>query len=531
MTRVFHLIQQLSVGGASRSAIALAKYSAKCGDFTHSIGSILKAEPAALKLADDSEVTSFSECDVSSIMRLMETSDIVHGHFWNSPEIYDVFRHDLPLMRLLLSIHIAGDELPQVLTSELIDFSDHLLLTSPYSRGLAVLNALPEDERTRKTAMVYDTGDFERLRDVQPKAHSGFNVGYIGMVDFVKMHPNFVPMCASIEVPQIHFTVCGPGKAHAVLRTQARELRVSEKFEFRGYEENIGSILEILDVFGYPLCQDNYSTAELALQEAMFCGIPPVVFNHGGAQMTVTHGQTGFVVKSEAEYKQAIEYLFHNPHERARLSGNCIEYARKAFGAENVSHTLNSIYNRLTALPKRHRRFPLPHFRKLTKLTQSSNDKGKAPSEPSGAELFIQSLGEMGRQFEVSLTSEDINELFEAEQKIAISSPVLFNPGGGGIFHYRSFYPKDENLRLWSGLVLANGGRNALAAAEFKAAIQIGVNHWRVFWYLAQAAERAGARALALENAEKVTIMAPEFSEATLMVRRIKDQIIEFPVT
>jgi len=529
MIRVFHLIQQLSLGGASRSAIALAKYSAKSGDFTHSIASILKAEPDALKLAEDSGVEPFSYCDPSSIMGLMESSDIVHSHFWNNPEIYHIFRQNLPLVRLLLSIHIAGDKLPQVLTSDLIDFSDHLLLTSAYSFCLPVLNAMTESERTRKTTMLYDTGDFERLRNVQPKAHIGFNVGYIGTVDFVKMHPDFVPMCASIEVPQIRFIVCGPGKAHPVLRNQARRLRVFEKFEFRGYEENIGSILETLDVFGYPLCEDNYSTAELVLQEAMFCGVPPVVFKHGGAQLTVTHGQTGLVVKSEAEYKEAIEYLFHNPQERARLSGNCTEHARKALGAENVSHSLNQIYNGLIKSPKRLRRFPLLHSSASTSVTQSSNERGTAPSEPLGAEIFIQSLGHLGGQFEISLKSEDLDELFDAEHKIALSSPVLFNPSGGGIFHYRSFYPKDGHLRLWSGLVLAKRGRNALAAAEFKTAIQLGVDHWRVFWYLAKAAERAGATSLAVENAGKVAAAVPDFHEASLMLRRIKEKVAEFP--
>jgi glycosyltransferase involved in cell wall biosynthesis len=521
--RVFHLIQQLSLGGASRSAIALAKYSANWGNFHHSIGSILPAVPAALKLAYDSGVTALPELDTGAMMRQIEKADIVHAHFWNSPEIYHVFRSDLPPMRLLLWNHVAGDKLPQILTSDLIDYSDHLVLSSPYCMELTALRALPEDVKIRKISMVYDAADFERLQNVRRKSHSEFNVGYIGTVDFVKMHPNFVPMCVSIAVPGIHFIVCGPGNAHKVLAAQARQMEASEKFEFLGYQENVLSILETLDVFGYPLCPDNYSTAELVLQEAMFCGVPPVIFCYGGAQMTVTHEQTGFVVKSQTEYKQAIEYLFHHPHERARLSENCIEYARKVLGAENVSHSLNRVYNRLIQMPKRRRRFPLPRRMGSPEATQPSHEEATAPSEPSGAELFIQSLGDICDQFVASLTYRDINELFEAERKIAFSSPVLFNPSGGGIFHYRGFYPKDGHLRLWSGLVLFQRGSNALAAAEFKAAVQLGVSHWRVFWYLAQAAERAGSSALALEAAEKVAIMVPEFSEAASMVKRIRD--------
>ena len=100
------------------------------------------------------------------------------------------------------------------------------------------------------------------------------------------------------------------------MKRQASELGILDRFEFYSYTDDIRSFLAALDVFGYPLTAENYSTAELSLQEAMHAGIPPVVFAHGGPGEIVTNGRTGIVVDSREEYSAAIEWLYRHPEER-----------------------------------------------------------------------------------------------------------------------------------------------------------------------------------------------------------------------
>jgi glycosyltransferase involved in cell wall biosynthesis len=91
------------------------------------------------------------------------------------------------------------------------------------------------------------------------RPHAGFNVGYIGTVDSFKMHPRYVPMSAGIQVPDAHFVVCGPGNLEQ-LQAQTRDLGAADRFDFRGYVNDIKPVIETFDVYGYPLCESTYAS-------------------------------------------------------------------------------------------------------------------------------------------------------------------------------------------------------------------------------------------------------------------------------
>jgi hypothetical protein len=51
---------------------------------------------------------------------------------------------------------------------------------------------------------------------------------------------------------------------------------------------------------------------------------------------------------------------------------------------------------------------------------------------------------------------------------------------------WRQWYNKSPHYNLWYGLILQKNGDHANACLQFQEVIQLGYNHWRVFWYLAQ---------------------------------------------
>ena len=63
----------------------------------------------------------------------------------------------------------------------------------------------------KSTAMVLAGAEFDRLQGLAPRAHERFQVGYIGTVDPVKMHAEFVDMSCTINVPGVKFVICGNG--------------------------------------------------------------------------------------------------------------------------------------------------------------------------------------------------------------------------------------------------------------------------------------------------------------------------------
>lgn len=518
--KIIHIMQSLGIGGAALSMIATAKYSSELGHFEHRVISLAPAMPNALQKATEAGMTVINGPDRATMLQEIEGADIVQIHFWNNPQLYDFLRSQLPAMRVLMWFHIAGDRPPQVITQKLVGFSDFAIACNPYSYELPVFHSLPTEVRLNKIGMVYDGTDFERLSDLQPQPHDSFNVGYIGTVNLAKMHPNYVTMSAAINIPNVRFIVCG-GPFQSYFKQQAGLLGAADRFEFRGFIEDIKSVLENLDIYGYPLGEDTYAAAELNLQEAMFAGVPPVVFPYGGIKRLVANDYTGLIVHSELEYKQAIEYLYYHPEERVRLGRNAREYAKQIFGAENAAKKLNPIYEKLLEIPKCDRTWGvMMGYRQVDQLISLEDVTGKA-EQLSGAEYFIQSLGDTAPEFKVSLTSDNLEELFEADRKIATSSTLLAT-GEGGISQYRDYYENDGYLSLWWGLRDQYQGKYDAALTKFIKAIDLGCTHWRLGWYVAQTALKMNNIPLTKQAVSEVIRAVPDFAEAQELLESIE---------
>ena len=98
--RILHVLPQLDRGGASRSVMALCKYSRH----DNTIASLLPAEAAVKKLTSHKIIDA---AGFESLNAAIATTDIVHAHFWNRPELYRWMTQGIPECRLLLTIHIA----------------------------------------------------------------------------------------------------------------------------------------------------------------------------------------------------------------------------------------------------------------------------------------------------------------------------------------------------------------------------------------------------------------------------------------
>ncbi len=517
---ILHVIQALSLGGAGRALIATAKASARlAGDrYRHRVVSLLRPAPEAVQLAEASGLEVCARPDPAALRQELAAADIVQLHWWNNPENQQLLRADWPATRLMIWYHVAGDHPPQLITPGLVDFADLNVPTNPWTfRELPVFRDLDATERQQRVAMVIDAADLDRVAGAKPRSHLYFNVGYIGTVDFVKMHRNYVAMNAAVRVPNARFIVCGHG-IEAELAAQARLLGAVDRFQFRGYVQDIRPVIETLDVYGYPLCADAYASGELNLQEVMSAGVPPVVFPAGGIKGLVTHEKTGLVVHTETEYTQAIEYLYHHPAERRQLGLAAREYASAHFGAENAARDLNPLYEQLLRQPKQTRRWGVPRRQSVLAAPVALLDVTDLPACAAGSRLFVESLETAGSDFEISLTSSDATQLLAAEARISESSDLVRSVGAGGFRHFRRQYPDDPYLQLWHALALAREGRPAEAADEFGKAIGLGCTHWRVGWYIAQAARQAGNEALAREAAEAVLARAPEFAPARLFL-------------
>lgn len=470
--RIVHVIEQLRLGGPLFAMAGASRHLEAGAPQDHRVISLLPADSLACRHAEQAGMTILSAPSASALEAELAHADIVHLHFWNSPVIHAWLATHWPPMRLLVWCHVNGLHAPHVLPGSLLDFADIIAMASRLSLDLPAFRSAEPG----KLEFVFAGADFTRVEAVAPVAHEGINVGYVGLVDFVKLHPAFVRMCAAVDVPGVRFQICGDGNGRKELQRQAVSLGVSDRLDFVDHVEDLGPWLSRFDIFGYPLCAETSAASELALQEAMYAGIPPVVFPYGGMDALVTHKRNGLVVTSEDEYVEAVAYLCRHPEARRRLGLNAAADARHLFGAGRTACALQSLYTRMLGNPKRAR----------PQGDSTTPDSGPA----TGACALIRSLDGIGDANLMTSLTASASEASSAEARISDAGPNMRNV----ILQYRFHYPADPYLRLWSGLVLAATGRSALAASEFKASIDLGLDHPRIRHYFSSAASPARAK-------------------------------------
>ena len=267
----------------------------------------------------------------------IEWADIVVIHFWNHPLLYDfLVREELPPCRIAMWSHVSGLHQPNIFTEKLLSYPDLFILSTPISLAVAPGRRI-----------IWSTNGPEF---VAPKYHEGFNVGYIGTVDYSKLHPMFLKMCLEIssKIPEAYFTVCG----------DSERMRLG-RIEFKGWVDNVYDYLARMDIFGYPLQPNHYGTCDQALAEAMMCGVIPVVFDNPMELTMVEHMETGIVVDSEGDYVSAVVELYSNETLRNRLSRNAMNYAEETFSLDRFKKAWENVFEELISIPKTIRQWPI----------------------------------------------------------------------------------------------------------------------------------------------------------------------------
>jgi glycosyltransferase involved in cell wall biosynthesis len=434
--KILHIIPRFVGGGPERSLLAFVAQERVVNTANRHVVAILDA-PVSLHVliaARKLGVELVARPGHDALTRLIERTDLVQIHFWNHPVMATLLRTlPFPPARVLVWSHILGFHAPQVLTEDVARFGDQLVVTS--RRTLESAGAVHAGQHDIPIHYIPGIADMGRLDGFVPRQHDGTCVGYIGAVNETKMHPRFAEMSAAVRAPEIRFVVCGGGGGEVELRSRFSALGIAERVAIRGAAENIRTMLEEFDIFGYPLADDTYATSEKALQEAMWVGVPPVVFPHGGLRDLVEHERTGLVVTSEQEYSDAIEQLARDTVLRHRLGKEAGRFARAEFEPARWSRVLNELLRTMMDEPLKARE-PLP----------GAGD--------GAAANFVRSLGNQAGPFGAALAEpvEASGKRAAANKQIAAASPLLAN-GEGGVAHYANVFPDDPDLRSWASLI------------------------------------------------------------------------------
>lgn len=410
-------------------------------DFIHQVYSLEYANDRAIQASVN---TGFLLRDKmsgnhASLLDAVSRADIVLIHWWNHPLLYDLLvREKLPESRVIFWSHISGFHPPYVFPPAALQYPDLFIFTSPLSMNIEEVQSLLATQK-QKLRVIWSTGGISEAARVKPVKHSGFNIGYIGTVDYGKLHPHFLNMCSKVKIPDVRFIVCG-GPSEKIIQEESKRYGKEHQVIFTGPINNVEHYLSQFDVFGYPLSPFHYGTCEQVLGESMAAGVPPVVLNNPTESLIVEHSVTGLIASDEDSYVSALEELYFNPSLRKTLSENAGKAAAERYSLERMIACWQKAYSDVLSCPK-------------TPKKWMGRFHGKSVD---AAHLFIESLGHNAGSFINYLEAQSSEEQKNAASSIRIlfgSSPLWQATTRGTPNHYATFFPEDRHLKVWKKMI------------------------------------------------------------------------------
>jgi glycosyltransferase involved in cell wall biosynthesis len=441
-TKILHIVPHLG-GGVGKVLLSYLAETKKNSIFSHQVASLDYANENAsliiknlgLKLSD--KMSGKKE----QLKKQIAKTDIVIIHWWNHPLLFDfLVREELPLCRLIMWSHISGFNPPAVFTKKLLEYPDKFVFVTPISFDTKEVKALSKKQK-KELQVILATSNIEHIKSLKIKKHSGFNVGYIGTVDYAKLHKNFISMCSKINIPNVKFIICG-GPNEKEMREQVERLGISDKFNFTGQIYDIKKYLSVFDIFGYPLSPNHYGACDQTLIESMAAGVAPVVLKNRMEKFMVPNGKVGIVAENETEYVRAIETLSKDKKIIASLSQNAKEHVAKIFSTEKMARDWENIFKETMIIPK---------TEKVWKINKKN-------PQISAADVFLESLGNYGKNFLLYKNTCNISKKRASIQNIKKMAklPSWQSKTKATAHHYFSFFPQDFYLAQWSGLMTKN---------------------------------------------------------------------------
>ena len=289
---------------------------------------------------------------IDLLKNMIRNTDIVQWDWWWHPLLAKMMHEmkDIPVRSVIWS-HTVGCHYPYI-CPEFVSLPQRFIFSSYYSRQNPHWT-LNDIYHMNCTSVVNSSGGFESTENVPLQDHSGFNVGYIGTLGYMKLLPQFVQYCQAIsDIPGIRFIMIGRIPEPNQILQDARVAGIADKFVFKGYVDDLPSELAKLDVVGYLLNPHHHGTTENALLEAMSMGVTPVCINQCAEKYLIKNGVTGYLVNSKQEYATVMGKLYQDKKERLLIGRAAKSHITTVLSLDSTISRLHRVYDSLMQYQK-----------------------------------------------------------------------------------------------------------------------------------------------------------------------------------
>lgn len=437
MKSILHVTAHMG-GGVGKVLSSITKYNKdnKRG-FKHSI--LILEKPEKTLFIDicqkfGIEVITFE--DLSSTKKIVSKFDIVQIEWWHHPKTAKILYElrDIP-MRLIIWSHISGCSYP-IIPYKFLRMPHSFIFSSEYSYENMYWSKEQRKQARVLTKVINSSGGFESIFKKNYDCSEEITIGYSGTLDFSKLNCKFVEILARFKMKKFKVLILGDIKNREVILRQLENHNLQDKVQFLGFQNNIYSYLDKLDLFIYPLNKNHYGTTENMLLEVMAYGLPVVAFNQCAEKYIIKNNITGYLANDVDEFSEKVNLLSQDKELRKRIGKNASKDIYSNYSIENTVNKLTNVYSEVVKLNKR--RFD---FSKVF---------GTRPNE-----WFISCLGEERKYFEDSKRDIEANQINQVLYDYVPYLPLIIKgESKSSIQHFYKNYPCDVYLKAWNEYIL-----------------------------------------------------------------------------
>lgn len=373
------------------------------------------------------------------LMTELAAADVIVINWWHHPVVYEVMLAIEKLdARIVLWSHVNGLYYPELNESFLSVFDACMFTSKAVFENEHWTEPVKEILR-KKSALVYGMGDFNPESfpaKVDYSVWEMITVGYVGSLDYAKLHPDFVRWAGKVvkKDPRIRFKIAGDIKPEVV--QDVKEQEVSDKMKFLGFQKDVPNLLKMFDLFVYPLNPYNFATTENAILEAMAVGLPVIACSGIVERAIIRHGVNGILVSDGEEFVAELIQLADSEEDRSRIGRKAREDTIQTYDVEDN----------------------LLRFYKVMEM---------AMDRPKSMHLFSKVIGEEPFQWFLSGCGEEERKLFrkmlsvdekaEADREWPNSfntlQQVYIGQSKGSVIQYYHLYPENKLLEKLAKMI------------------------------------------------------------------------------
>lgn len=177
-----------------------------------------------------------------------------------------------------------------------------------------------------------------------------FTICTVGRADPVKNQGFLIrayafALKASPDMSNSKLVIAGDGPSLPELKDLVQKLKLNDRVELLGYQDDIPAIMQDSDIF---VLSSRYEAMPMTILEAMACKLPVIATNVGGTPYLLSQKE-GWLVESDNEEELANVFLLahSNPKESNRKAENGLLLVNENYTIKKMCAKYNELYKQL----------------------------------------------------------------------------------------------------------------------------------------------------------------------------------------